>query len=150
MRLIILDGLDEIVEHRTQAKVLEVISNILVRHHIPLIFLVASRPEQQISFSFDSTSIAPLVDRLRLDHTFNPDDDIQLFLDDSLSAIKATHPRKNFIPESWPTIKVLNTFGSQSIRSIHLCVYGCQICSFHPTQTYGSAGDCLGTSSSAP
>lgn len=109
MRLILLDGLDEIVEYRTQAKVLEVISNVLVRHRIPLIILVASRPEQQISFSFDSTSIAPLVDRLRLDDTFHPDDDIRLFLDDSLSAIKATHPRKSFISASWPTIEVVDT-----------------------------------------
>ncbi len=58
-RLIILDGLDEIVEHRTQAQILEVISNTLVRHHIPVIVLIASRPEQQIIFSINSRPISP-------------------------------------------------------------------------------------------
>ena len=109
MRLIILDGLDEIMEHRAQTKVLEVISTVLVHHHVPLIVLVASRPEQQILFCFDSASISPLTSRLSLDDTFESDDDIRLFLDDSFSAIKSTHPRKNLIPESWPTLEVVKT-----------------------------------------
>ncbi|KJA25138.1 hypothetical protein HYPSUDRAFT_38100 [Hypholoma sublateritium FD-334 SS-4] len=114
MRLIILDGLDEVVEHRMQGKILEVLSNVLLRHRIPLIILVASRPEQQISFSFDSKLISPLTDRLRLDDKFRPDDDIRLFLDDSFSEIKATHPRKSFIPESWPSVEVMDTLVCKS------------------------------------
>ena len=118
MRLIILDGLDEIMKHGAQAKVLEVISNILVHHHVPLIILVTSRPEQQILFSFDSASISPVTSRLPLDDTFQPGDDIQLFLDDSFSAIKSTHPRKNLIPESWPMLKVVHNLIRKRRRGI--------------------------------
>ena len=56
-RLIILDGLDEILHRESHTEILKAISNVLNSHHSPLIFLIASRPEQEISFSF---SIPPL------------------------------------------------------------------------------------------
>ncbi len=51
-RLVIIDGLDEISDRNAQVKILQVISNALNFHHIPLIFLIASHPEQEISHAF--------------------------------------------------------------------------------------------------
>lgn len=107
-RLIILDGIDEVMEQRTQSKILRVISDIFHRHRMPFIFLVVSRPEQEIKFAFNSQPLAELTDHLRLDNAFHPDDDIRIFLDESFSEIKARHPRKKTIPPSWPSVEVID------------------------------------------
>ncbi|KAF8965084.1 hypothetical protein BDZ97DRAFT_2000841 [Flammula alnicola] len=102
-RLIVIDGLDECQDPRVQSHVLEVISDALRQYHIPLIFLVASRPEQDISFTFGSEKLSQFLTRLALDNTFRRDDDIQLFLEESFNEIKATHPRRALIPPLWPS-----------------------------------------------
>ncbi|KJA21271.1 hypothetical protein HYPSUDRAFT_42124 [Hypholoma sublateritium FD-334 SS-4] len=106
-RLVIIDGLDEVLNRKEQEKILEVISNVLHRHHIPLIFLIASRPEQEISHAFSRQPLTGITARLLLDDKFHPDDDIQVFLEDSFSEIKASHPRKESIPLSWPSPDVV-------------------------------------------
>lgn len=106
-RLIIIDGLDEVADRQAQTKILEAISNTLCYHHLPLIFLIASRPEQEIMYAFSTQPLAHLSVRLPLDHNFYPDNDIRVFLDDSFSKIKAEHPRRNLIPPSWPSADVL-------------------------------------------
>ncbi|KJA16495.1 hypothetical protein HYPSUDRAFT_291004 [Hypholoma sublateritium FD-334 SS-4] len=108
-RLIIIDGLDEVVDRQAQTKILEAVSNILRCHRLPLIFLIASRPEQEIMYAFSTQPLAQLSVRLPLDHNFHPDDDIRIFLDDSFSEIKAEHPRRNLIPSSWPTAAVMGS-----------------------------------------
>ncbi|KJA21320.1 hypothetical protein HYPSUDRAFT_42181 [Hypholoma sublateritium FD-334 SS-4] len=107
-RLIILDGIDEIMEQRSHSKILQVISDIFHRHRMPFIFLVVSRPEQEITFAFNSQPLSELTDHLRLDNTFHPDDDIRLFINDSFSEIKTGHPRKKSIPPSWPSEEVID------------------------------------------
>ena len=84
-RLIILDGLDEVIDRQEQTRILEAISNVLRRNHLPVIFLIASRPEQEISYAFSTQSLAGLTSRLLLDDTFHPDEDIRIFLVDSFS-----------------------------------------------------------------
>ena len=108
-RLIILDGLDEITEQRAHSKILQIVLDILHRHCMPFIFLIASRPEQEITFAFSSQSFSQLTDPLRLNNEFHPDDDIRLFLDESFSELKAGHPRKKSIPSSWPSADVMKT-----------------------------------------
>ena len=101
--LIILDGLDEVADRQEQTRILKAISSVLQRNQIPLIFLISSRPEQEISYAFNSHPLTGLTSRLLLDDTFHPDKDIRIFLDDSFSDIKAEHPQKRHIPSSWPS-----------------------------------------------
>ena len=107
-RLIILDGLDEVVDRREQTRILQTISNVLRRDQMPLIFLIASRPEQEISYTFSCRPLTGFTSRLPLDDTFHPEEDIQIFLDDSFSEIKVSHPLKNSISASWPSLYSLD------------------------------------------
>ena len=69
-RLIIIDGLDEISDRNAQVKILQVIYNALHSHCIPLIFLIASRSEQEISHTLSREPLSIITDQLPLDETF--------------------------------------------------------------------------------
>ncbi len=101
-RLVIVDGLDEISDRGARVKILQVISNALHFHNIPLIFLIASRPEQEISHAFSMEPLSAMTGRLLLDETFRPRDDIQVFLNDSFLEIQKSHPQRNTLPSYWP------------------------------------------------
>ena len=81
-RLIILDGLDECRTTSSQAHILNALSTAVKHLHIPLCFLIASRPEQDIrqAFNDQSTAIGSLSFSIALDDTYHADDDIQAFL----------------------------------------------------------------------
>ncbi|KAF8957578.1 hypothetical protein BDZ97DRAFT_1706795 [Flammula alnicola] len=108
-RLIIIDGLDECQDFRVQSQIIESIAHALQQHHLPFIFLIASRPEQQISYSFNCGRFPELRTSLVLDNSFHPDDDIRLFLQDSFLRIKNTHPKMRYIPADWPLSKVIES-----------------------------------------
>jgi hypothetical protein len=101
-RLVIIDGLDECDDPRMQSMILRVLANALRDEKLPLIFLIASRPEQHITLTFNSPLLAGLWRSLVLDDSYKPDDDIRLFLEDSFRDIKTTHPHRHLIPEAWP------------------------------------------------
>jgi hypothetical protein len=41
--------------------------------------------------------------RLALDDYYKPEEDIRVYLEESFEQIRSTHPRKDFIPKSWPS-----------------------------------------------
>ncbi|KAF9472765.1 hypothetical protein BDN70DRAFT_886608, partial [Pholiota conissans] len=102
-RLIIIDGLDECVDPKMQSMILRTIADALRARKLPLVFLIASRPEQTIQLTFNSDSLAGLWKSLVLDDTYKPDDDIRTFLVDSFQEIKSTHPHRKYIPNDWPS-----------------------------------------------
>ncbi|KAF9476839.1 hypothetical protein BDN70DRAFT_148225 [Pholiota conissans] len=102
-RLILIDGLDECQDPRMQSMVIRVLADTLRSQKLPLIFLIASRPEQHITITFNSTSAAGLWRSLVLDDSFDPEDDIRMFLVDSFEEIRTTHPLKHLVPHAWPT-----------------------------------------------
>ncbi|KAF8958881.1 hypothetical protein BDZ97DRAFT_1736301, partial [Flammula alnicola] len=108
-RLIIIDGLDECQDFRVQHQIIESIAHALQQHHLPFIFLIVSRPEQHISYSFNSGRLPELRISLALDNSFHPDDDIRLFLQDSFLRIKNTHPKMHYIPADWPLSDVIES-----------------------------------------
>ena len=107
-KLIILDGLDECGSPRAQRYILKVISTAVQKFPIPLVFLIASRPEQEIRDSFSAESLNPITTRLALDETYHPDDDIRLFLVQSFDALKRTHAHRSLLPPIWPTAGEVN------------------------------------------
>jgi hypothetical protein len=86
-----------------QQKILEEISNTLRGRNVPLIFLIASRPEAHLSVTFNLPAQTPISIRLALDDHYEPEEDIHIYLEDSFEQIKSTHPRKDFIPKLWPS-----------------------------------------------
>jgi hypothetical protein len=102
VRLILIDGLDECDDPRMQSMILRALANMLRNEKLPLIFLIASRPEQHLTLTFNSSLLSGLWRSLVLDHSYKPDDDIRLFLEDSFQEIRATHPHRSLIPMAWP------------------------------------------------
>ncbi|KAF9472266.1 hypothetical protein BDN70DRAFT_868545, partial [Pholiota conissans] len=102
-RLIIIDGLDECVDPKAQSMILRALADALRAHKLPLVFLIASRSEQSIQLTFNSTLLTGLWKSLVLDDTYKPDDDIRTFLTDSFQEIKSTHPHHRYIPSDWPS-----------------------------------------------
>ncbi|KIM37525.1 hypothetical protein M413DRAFT_257057 [Hebeloma cylindrosporum] len=107
-RLIIIDGLDECADPMAQRDILEVFSKALHRHHLPLIFLVSSRPEQHISLAFNAGLLWDLSTRVALDESYVPDNDIRLFLTDKFEEIKSTHRLRAYISPQWPASEILS------------------------------------------
>ncbi|KAF9473518.1 hypothetical protein BDN70DRAFT_843391, partial [Pholiota conissans] len=102
-RLIVIDGLDECDDPKMQNMILKVIADAFHSRKLSLIFLIASRPEQNIMYTFSSSTLSGLWRSVVLDDTYKPDDDIHLFLMDSFHEIKTTHPHCHLIPETWPS-----------------------------------------------
>lgn len=83
---IIIDGLDECQDSTVKCSVLGAIANTLTRQpgRLPLIFLVASRPEQDIAMTFNQIStnqghLHRVVTQLALDDCYGSSADIELF-----------------------------------------------------------------------
>jgi hypothetical protein len=105
-RLIILDGLDECRATSSQTHILNALSTAVKDLHIPLCFLIASRPEQDIRQAFnDQNSLGSLSFSIALDDTYQPDDDIRVFLQSTFHEIKRKHPSRAHLPASWPSLE---------------------------------------------
>ena len=103
-----INGLDECYDSAAQSNIVAVISQALQNYKIPLKILIASRPEQPISFAFNSINHTHLTTRLPLDDAYLPQRDIRVLLERKFNHIKATHPMKVCIPASWPTQQTLD------------------------------------------
>ncbi|CAA7264508.1 unnamed protein product [Cyclocybe aegerita] len=109
--LIVVDGLDECVDRSMQCKILDIVhraSISLAAAGRRLIFLVGSRPEQEISLRFDSASLQDITICYTLGDSDDSDHDIRRFLDDGFSEIKKSHPLKSSLPSSWPNSDNIN------------------------------------------
>ena len=105
-RLIILDGLDECRTTSAQTQILNALSTVVKDLRIPFCFLIASRPEHDIRQAFnDQNSLGSLSFSVALDDTYQPDDDIQIFLKSTFDEIKRQHPSKTYLPASWPSLE---------------------------------------------
>jgi len=103
-RLIIVDGLDECRTTSAQIQILNAFSTAVKDFHIPLCFLIASRPEQDIRQVFnDQNRQGSHSFSIALDDTYRPDDDIRVFLQSTFDEIKQKHPSKAHLPTSWPS-----------------------------------------------
>ena len=106
-RIVIIDGLDECYDTKVQQNILQVLANAQQQHRLPLVILVASRPEQHISLTFNTEPLLSITSRLALDETYLPDEDIKLFLTDKFQEIKSTHRLRAYIPSQWPLPDVI-------------------------------------------
>jgi len=102
-RLVIIDGLDECGQAKNQSYVLDVLSTVTRGLIYPLLFFVASRPEQVIRDSFSEESMCSITTRLALDDTYQPNTDIERFLRSKFHKIIMSHPAGADIPSGWPS-----------------------------------------------
>ncbi|KDR67212.1 hypothetical protein GALMADRAFT_80086 [Galerina marginata CBS 339.88] len=113
-RVVIIDGLDECGDKTDQVKILSAISTTLRLHRLPLIFLIASRPEHDIRHSFNIGYLREITTRIALNEDYLPSDDIRLFLQDKFTEIKDTHAFKWHIPPTWPSPEILESLVDKS------------------------------------
>lgn len=109
LRLVVVDGLDECQNPDVQSNILEAISSVMEQRNLPLLFLITSRPEQQITWTINSNTFTKLHTRLALDDKYQPDHDIWRYLWDSFQRIKQNHRMKAYIDASWPSDDVMQT-----------------------------------------
>ncbi|KDR74794.1 hypothetical protein GALMADRAFT_27789, partial [Galerina marginata CBS 339.88] len=108
-RVIVIDGLDECEDRNSQVKILAAISKSLQQHHLPLIFLIASRPEPDIRGAFAFEYLSQVSTQNPLDDDYLSSEDIRLFLCDKFSEIKNSHPFRSQIQPTWPSEDNLQT-----------------------------------------
>jgi len=113
-RIIVIDGLDECLNRDSQKQILEMLRDAIRKYQLPVIFLVASRPEHDIKTVFGSLPMDGVFARLYLDDTYEPDEDIRTFLKDKFEEIRRTHPFKSRIPMVWPTPAVVESIVQKS------------------------------------
>ena len=106
--LIIIDGLDECMDG-TQVQILDMIFAVGKRSKFPFLFLVASRPELDISAAMGDGKIREGLTRLPLDNDITSRDDIRRFLEDKFEEIRLTHPIRSDLPSYWPSSEDIET-----------------------------------------
>jgi len=99
--LIIIDGLDECTDG-TRHEIVNTILRVGRRFTIPLVFLFASRPEQDISLVMSPAKVGADVVRIALDTEYGSYGDIEHYIRDEISEIRNTHPLRSTLPPSWP------------------------------------------------
>ncbi|KAF8811733.1 hypothetical protein BYT27DRAFT_7221352 [Phlegmacium glaucopus] len=91
-RLIVIDGLDECHGPLIQSFIIRVLSTALLRIPVPLILLIASRPEPHIQNAFNILNKDHASRHIVLDDLYEPDPDINIFLLSRFEKIKENHP----------------------------------------------------------
>ncbi|KAF8175135.1 hypothetical protein BJ912DRAFT_38941 [Pholiota molesta] len=102
-RLVVIDGLDEANAETAQKELLQALVTSTQQLRIPLIFLVASRPEHIIRQTFNMEPLQSLMQGLPLDEDYQNNDDIRIFLSAKFSEIRDIHPSRNALPVAWPS-----------------------------------------------
>jgi hypothetical protein len=106
--LIIIDGLDECMDG-AQVHIIDMIFAIGKRSKFPFTFLVASRPELEISAAMGDGKLREGLTRLPLDADYTSFHDIRRFLQDKFNEICLTHPMRSDLPSSWPSSEDIDT-----------------------------------------
>ncbi|KAF8167120.1 hypothetical protein B0H34DRAFT_1212 [Crassisporium funariophilum] len=106
---VIIDGLDECQGHETQQLVLSLISEVFLTFKLPIRFIIGSRPEAHIRESFDHPHLHAITRRVVLDDSFNPNQDIALYLREGFAGIyaKNTHLMSQ-VEQPWPPAGVID------------------------------------------
>lgn len=105
MVYIIIDGLDECGVEDQQIQIIQLIQAIVTEQHLPIRFLIASRPESWIRTTLSSPT-APSLSTVVLDCNKEADNDIQLYYETEFKKIR-NDPRHNHSITSthspWPS-----------------------------------------------
>jgi len=102
-RFVIIDGLDECDDPKSQTEILQVLLKAVQQLSIPLFFFIASRPEYHIRDMFNQDEFNSVTNRIVLDDRYDPDADIEQYLRSAFNDIKRRHPLSKYLPEVWPT-----------------------------------------------
>ncbi|KAJ8090503.1 hypothetical protein PM082_002391 [Marasmius tenuissimus] len=114
--LVIIDGLDECGDEPTQQRVLSMIQSAFHSSpHLPLRFLICSRPEAWLQEAFADNHLSKLSKCIFLNDEFRPAEDIMKYYRHQFKEIVSNPKYKQVrFPNPWPTEKVLKTLVDKS------------------------------------
>ncbi|KAJ7738236.1 hypothetical protein DFH07DRAFT_984400, partial [Mycena maculata] len=102
---VVIDGLDECDSHNNQQEILKLISKAVHEAGIPLLFLIASRPEPHIQEVFRHLSFDGFYYSMNIEQSF---DDVRRYLEDEFHRIHQEHNETMAtVPLPWPFPSVL-------------------------------------------
>ncbi|KAJ6490924.1 hypothetical protein C8R45DRAFT_195205 [Mycena sanguinolenta] len=101
---IIIDGLDECDGEDVQQAILQEIGSALCHEGLPILFLVASRPEAHIRETFAEPSLAKYHRPLNIEQSF---EDVRKYLQAEFDRIHHQHQTMTAVPFRWPEAKIL-------------------------------------------
>ncbi|KAF5327401.1 hypothetical protein D9619_004076 [Psilocybe cf. subviscida] len=112
--VILIDGLDECdsARKRDQETLLRVLHGLVSSENSPFIVLVASRPEPQLTMTFNE--IGSYAESVFLDEDYRPSDDIRVFVVAELTRIKNTHHLRGTVDQHWPSESSVNSIVNKS------------------------------------
>jgi len=108
--LIIVDGLDECQKNDDQCWILAQISRIVHTHHLPLRFLIVSRPESHLGEAFEERDLANITSPLSLYGDYRASSDVSMYLRSEFSRIYGAKRHRavmQFIPRPWPSEDII-------------------------------------------
>ncbi|KAF8329240.1 hypothetical protein F5887DRAFT_1142496 [Amanita rubescens] len=111
--LVVIDGVDECAPDRDQILFLRLIGDALSKIHIPLRFLICSRPEPHIQEAFESQVMTGITHAVSLNDQFEPDNDIRRYLIDEFARICAERKLLK-LSFGWPPGRTINQLVSKS------------------------------------
>ncbi|KAF8816488.1 hypothetical protein BYT27DRAFT_7182040 [Phlegmacium glaucopus] len=113
--LVIIDGLDECQDKAIQQDILQLLCKTITTHKLPLRFLIGSRPESHIRASFDQEALCTITERVVLDKTFDPGQDIQVLLQDGFAKICTKHADiLSHVKQPWPAKGIIDLLVQRS------------------------------------
>ncbi|KAJ7844952.1 hypothetical protein B0H13DRAFT_2410814 [Mycena leptocephala] len=108
--VILIDGLDECEGRPVQQEILCLIAQ-SVREHLPLKFLIASRPEPDIRKIFEDSLYAGLYHPFNVEQSF---EDIKKYLRHEFARIHRDHETMATVAMPWPSEEIFNQFVKKS------------------------------------
>ena len=115
--LVIIDGLDECQGHDDQCRALEQVSHMVNTQHLPLLFLIVSRPEAHLCEAFEEPHLADISEHLSLYGNFQARDDVTTYLKSEFSRIYSSKRHRDvmeFVPRPWPSESVIDGLARKS------------------------------------
>jgi len=103
--VIVIDGLDECLNHEERTTLLHAISTAAGQDSAPLKFLITSRSEVPITRVFSTTPVVEVSARHSLDNEPESMEDVEYFLSAKFDEIKRTHPSRRHISQDWPSLQ---------------------------------------------
>lgn len=108
-RVFLIDGLDECNDATQQQAIIQAVVSLCHEHRIPVKFLIASRPELDISASFGLYKGDNMVlGSISLSDDPDAERDIRRFIEAAFLKIRSQHPFKQMIPPKWPVVYDVN------------------------------------------
>jgi len=115
--LVVIDGLDECEDHDDQRCALKQVYHMVNTHHLPLRFLIVSRPESHLCEAFEEPDLANISGKLSLYGDLKAWDDVSTYLESEFSRIYDSKRHRDvmeFVPRPWPSMGILNRLVFQS------------------------------------